>query len=78
MRTKGGFIIQKFRKLKKPISNGNLEPFIYTGFVKKITMPDGEDLDMVVLWDKLVRCANHSREDCFIEVPKIRKSITNI
>jgi len=62
MKTKGGFIIENFRKLETPIEHGILEPHIYEGLVKNIPTVKNNR------WDKFGRCSNFQREDCFIEV----------
>ena len=61
--TKGGFKITNFKELEQPIERGMLEPMIYIGNVKTT------DLDTVeIMWDKLGRCSNWDRPDCFIDI----------
>jgi hypothetical protein len=75
MKTKGGFKVEKFKKLQQPILQGNLEPMIYEGFVKGITflfpVESGEKdtFDQTVKWDRYGRCNNWARKDCFIKIP---------
>ena len=69
MKTKGGFIIENFKKLEIPIEHGILEPHIYEGLVKNIPTYDNKKEDFIITWDKFGKCLNLLREDCFIEIP---------
>lgn len=71
MKTLGGYIIESFVKLEKPILNGILEPHIYQGIIKNVPMSDNDE-DFLVTWDKFGRCNNNARKDCYIDVKTIK------
>jgi len=68
MKTKGGYDIAYFTRLEKPIDRGNLMEHIYSGTVLQVQTRLGVK-DTIITWDKLGRCSNLKREDCFIDVP---------
>jgi hypothetical protein len=68
MKTKGGFKVKNFKKLDVPIERGMLDPHIYEGLVMGVTMNDKKE-NIIITWDKVGRCANFQRSDCFIEIP---------
>ena len=72
MKTNGGYIITKFKKLDKVIKNGILEPHIYSGIVD-IPNYEGEiKKQQKVTWDKFGRVLNSNRwHDCNIDVSSI-------
>lgn len=69
MTTKGGYEVIKFKQLEEPIvSSHYLEPHVYEGIVKNCPFGDNIKQDIYLTWDKLGRCNNWSRTDCFIEI----------
>lgn len=68
MKTKGGFIIENFKKLDPPIIHGILEPHIFEGLVKNVPTVNNDQEDFTITWDKFGMCSNLQRPDCFIEV----------
>ncbi len=78
MKTKGGFEVKNFKKLDVPIERGMLNPHIYEGLVMDVTMNDKKE-NIIITWDKLGKCANFQRSDCFIEIPlDIQNTINKI
>lgn len=75
MKTKGGFKVIRFKKIKYPDRDTNLEPLIFEGLVQDIPFlfpvehGEKETFDSIVKWDKFGRCRNIARQDCFIEIP---------
>jgi hypothetical protein len=78
METNGGFEIVNFKKIKNPVKDSNLEPLIYEGFVRRIPfifpveIGERSTFDSIVKWDKLGRCRNLDRKDCFIDISKLK------
>lgn len=73
MFTKGNYKIENFKKLDVPIKRGILEPHIYSG--KVLDLPNGYNKGTYtceITWDKFGRCSNWLRQDCFIDVSKIK------
>lgn len=62
--TLGGFIVEEFKKLDKPLKRGILKPHIYEGYILNCNDKERQ----YCTWDDLGRCGNFSREDCFINI----------
>ncbi len=76
MKTLGGYKITEFKKLSKTDSEYEnilinnytfLKPQIYSGVVD-----DPKCGTNLVLWNEDGKCSNYSREDCFIDVSKLK------
>lgn len=65
METKGGYEIKEFKKLEIPLNRGILKPMIYSGIIFDPNPFINRDIEL--LWNEDGKCANYSREDCFIK-----------
>lgn len=71
MKTLGGYTIEKFKRLKKPIERqkGILLPLIYQGMIFDPLLKK----DVEIQWNALGKCSNYQRQDCFIDLNKINQ-----
>jgi hypothetical protein len=80
MKTLSGLEIENFKKIENPIKNGILETHIYEGTIKNVPSKYAKEnppRDYYCTWDKLGKCSNYQREDCFIDPEKAKETIYN-
>ncbi len=67
-RTVGGYEIRDFKVLETPIDRGILDPEIYGGTIVDYPtlLEEGGLKTSYTTWDKLGRCPNRDRKDCYI------------